>query len=70
VKIATVTKGCLMCYGSSNKAWITLNKGQIWSVVSVPNKPNFPWYTIKRDGVVIDVWTEDMKRYFRMEDRG
>lgn len=59
-----------MVYGSSKKAWIPLHRGQIWKIVGVPDKSYFEWYSIQRNGIIIDVGTEDMKKYFRMEDRG
>ena len=58
-----VIKTCIIAYGSSNKAWVYLNKGQIWELKAFPSK-RFKWYSLRRYNIVIDVVKEDFERVF------
>lgn len=60
----------VICYGTSNKAWITLNKGQIWRVVGRPNMPEFPWWTVKRNNITLDIMLGNFGRYFEEVKNG
>lgn len=63
-----VVKSCMLTYGSSNKAWIHLNKGQVWELRAFPSK-RFMWYSLCRYGVTIDVIKEDFERIFEPQER-
>ena len=58
-----VKQGCLISYGNRNRAWIYLNKGQKWELRANATK-RFPWYTLARSMVLIDVMEPDFRRYF------
>lgn len=58
------TRNCMLSYGSKNKAWITLNKGQIWELRALPSS-HFPWYSLLRYSVTIDIVEEDFKKIFQ-----
>lgn len=58
-----VVKSCMFAYGSTNKAWISLNKGQIWELRALPSE-RFGWYTLRRNSITIDVMKEDFERIF------
>ena len=64
-----VIRSCMLSYGSLNKACIHLNKGQIWELRTYPSE-GFPWYSLIRYGVSIDVIEEDFKRIFKAESEG
>ena len=59
-----VTETHMICYGTSNKAWIVLNKGQIWQVAGRPMIPDFPYWTVKRNNITLDIWPGDFNRHF------
>lgn len=58
-----VVKSCMLAYGSNNKAWVHLNKGQIWELRAFPSK-RFDWYSLYRHNVTIDIVKEDFDRIF------
>ena len=62
-----VVKSCMIAYGSSNKAWIHLNKGQIWDLGAFPSN-HFEWYSLHRHNVTIDVVKEDLERIFEAQE--
>lgn len=62
-----VVKSCMFAYGSNNKAWIYLNKGQIWELRALPSK-HFEWYSLHRNSVTIDVVKEDFERIFEPKE--
>ena len=55
----------ILCYGFNNKAWIKLRTGQIWNLAAKPQNPHFPWYSVERNGVIIDVTPEDFMKAFK-----
>lgn len=63
-----VAQPCLIAYGSANKAWICLNRGQIWDLKAYPSK-RFKCYTLWRHSVSIDVLKEDFDRIFEPQER-
>ena len=63
-----VVKSCMLAYGSNNKAWIYLNKGQIWELRALPSK-RFEWYSLHRHNVTVDVVKEDFDRIFELQER-
>lgn len=63
-----VVKSCMISYGSSNKAWIHLNKGQIWELRAFPSK-RFEWYSLYRYNVTIDIVKKDFDRIFEPQER-
>lgn len=62
-----VVRDCMLSYGSQNKAWVTLNKGQIWELRAYPSK-RFPWYSLTRYSVTIDIVQEDFERIFKQRE--
>ena len=62
-----VVKSCMLAYGSSNKAWIHLNKGQMWELSAFPSK-RFKWYSLCRYSVTIDIVKEDFDRIFEPQE--
>lgn len=64
MKQVVAARGCMLAYGSLNKAHIYIRKNQVWNVIAEPCD-RFPWYTIRRREVVIDVIAEDYERYFK-----
>jgi hypothetical protein len=58
-----VVKPCMIAYGSTNKAWIYLNRRQIWELRAFPSK-RFDWYSLSRHSMTIDVVKEDFDRIF------
>lgn len=62
-----VIKSCMISYGSKNKAWIHLNKGQIWELRAFPSK-RFEWYSLSRYSVTIDVVKEDFTKIFKPQE--
>lgn len=62
-----VVKSCMFAYGSYNKAWVHLNKGQIWELRALPSKC-FEWYSLYRHNVTIDVVKEDFVRIFEPQE--
>lgn len=62
-----VVESCMIDYGSANKAWIYLNRGQIWDLRAFPSK-RFKWYTLSRHSVSIDVVKEDFDRIFELQE--
>ena len=63
---AIVKKKFSLCYGFSNKAWITLNRGQKWKVYEP--KPKHPYYTIIRKRVQLDVFPYGFEEFFEVQD--
>ena len=58
-----VKKGAAITYGTHNKAWIFIRVNQIWELKSFPNK-YYPWYSLKRDCIIIDVLEDDFNKLF------
>ena len=52
----------VICYGSNNKAYITIRQNQIWEVINKFRPPYVPYWTLKRDNVVINLLSEDYDR--------
>lgn len=62
-----VKHNCLLFYGSYNHVTITLNVGQIWEYNSKPSE-SFPFHTLKRSNVLIEIANEDFERYFKPQE--
>lgn len=58
-----VKRGAVIAYGTHQKAWISIRVNQIWEIKSVPDK-YYPWYSLTRDCITIDVLEDDFKRLF------
>ncbi len=62
-----VIQPCLISYGTTYKAWISLRRNQVWEIATVPSDAH-PYYSVKRNGVSIGVSEDDFKRIFRDMD--
>lgn len=62
-----VINSCMIAYGNKNKAWIHLNKGQIWELSALPSE-HFEWYSLYRYNVTIDVVKGDFERIFEPQE--
>ena len=58
-----VVRACMFCYGDAKKAWINMNKGQIWDLMGTPSK-YFKYYSLWRHGVTLEIVAEDFERIF------
>ena len=58
VKSATV-----IMYGSVNRAYVYLRVNQKWRLKALASN-KFPFYTLERSGILIDVMPDDFKRIF------
>jgi hypothetical protein len=59
-----VKHNCVLFYGSSNHASITLSVGQIWRYRSKPSE-DYPFHILTRKNVLIEITDEDFKRIFK-----
>lgn len=62
-----IKEAFLRFYGSFNKVSITLNVGQIWEYNSKPSE-FFPFHTLKRSNVLIEITNEDFERIFEPQE--
>lgn len=68
MKKAVVRKQVILCYGGTEKAWISLRTGQKWDVSlrSVLDKDP-AGYVLSKNGITIDVSHNYFDKYFRWE---
>ena len=59
-----VIKPCLFIFGSLNKAWITLNVGQIWEGRRLSIDSNF--YRLSRNDITIEITEQDLNKCFKL----
>lgn len=58
-------KGCAMlAYGSYNKVHVVLRVNQKWELKALPSA-KYPFYTLERSGVYIDLHPDDFERLFK-----
>ena len=62
-----VKHNCVLFYGSSNHASITLSVGQIWWYRSKPSE-DYPFHTLKRNNVLLELTNEDFERIFKPQE--
>ncbi len=62
-----VIEQCLFCYGALNRAYITLNVGQVWEGRPFPKDSNF--YTVSRNNITMEIYKEDLNKYFKIAER-
>lgn len=66
-----VKRNCILLYGSTNKACITLNVGQIWEREFKPSKKEmllFPFHRLRRQNVLIEIANEAFEEYFEPQE--
>lgn len=60
---------CVLLYGFYNHGSVTLNVGQIWEYISKPSE-YFPFHTLKRQNVIIEVTNKDFEECFEPQKIG
>lgn len=58
-----VKHAALIIYGSSYRCHVSLRINQKWRLKILPSNAH-PYYTLERDGVVLDVKPEDFEQIF------
>ena len=51
-------------YGSNNRAIISINTRQVWTVIRQPSQ-GFPFYGITRQNVTLEITESDYNKYFK-----
>lgn len=59
-----VIKPCLFCFGSLNKACITLNVGQVWEGRRFSIDSNY--YIVSRNNITMEITKEDLDKCFKV----
>lgn len=59
-----VIKPCLFIFGSLNKAWITLNVGQVWEGRRLSIDSNF--YKLRRNNITMEITKQDLNKCFKL----
>ena len=58
-----VKSAAVIMYGSVNRAYVYLRINQKWRLKALMSK-KFPFYTLERSGILIDIMPEDFERIF------
>ena len=58
-----VKSSAVIMYGSVNRAYVYLRVNQKWRLKALMSN-KFPFYTLERSGILIDVMPDDFKRIF------
>lgn len=59
-----VIRPCLYCFGSFNKAYITLNFGQVWEGRQFSIDSDY--YKVSRNNITMQIHKEGLNKYFKL----